>query len=203
MRIFEIDPGEKQSLPAAPNYSEEDIQKFTQLVSVDCSQYISALKIALKPLVRGFNSHSSMAFKGRSRDSRITYTDPEIVKYFNEAFAEAGIIANRTNTISTSTNVGEAGMFGTLYYLFPIDGFKFSWSPKIEDFGSAFGDTRLENLEEVYPNLMSESPVEYFHYTNGSLPEALHSRHEISIHGEYYAFRMDEPFSSMVKAIML
>lgn len=115
-----------------------------------------------------------------------------MVELFNEHFYNAGINANRSNSISTTSTAGAANSFGELFYIFPINGFKFSWSPLVFDFGGMFGEyIDAEDFLDAYPG--EGSLVDEFSYTDRYFDAALKSGNEINILGKYVAIEVEVP----------
>jgi hypothetical protein len=214
MRIYEIAPGKKvgfnpegddlDAMYALASKHNNPILKYAKMIERDCSDALSAMRTTHLPLWRGFNSPLGDIFKGRTRDKRITYTTQAVVETFNEELARAGIEANRSNSMSCTAKAIDANSFGDLYYIFPLNGFNFSWSSKIEDFGSVFGhyDTAF-GVMEAFNLDEDDSWVEAFDYKGYDFMSALRSGHEISINGEYYAFKAETPIFGQENQITL
>jgi hypothetical protein len=195
MRLYEIEdielnPGEKTEIHSAG----EGYDKYVPIIKKYCSESLQAMKQAGKPLLRGFTDEMRDAFVGVPRNNRITFTNKQIVQFFNEQFAEAGIIANRSNAISTTTTKGGAKGFGELYYLFPVNGFKFSWSPAIFDFGHEFAGMKVDEVIELFKQTGAKSIVDWLEFTDKDFVAALKSGNEISIYGRYVAIKILEPY---------
>lgn len=193
MRIYEIAPGEKQEI-------DDNIERYLQLVSSECTQALSAMKQAQKFLYRGYANQQALAFKGQSRnDRRPLSSEPSVAEKFDEMFDYAGIAAKRSNSIFCTSKFDDAGFYtnykpGTLggprkanniYMIFPIDGFQFSWASKTPDlFGdwSPYSDT---------PELMAynfDKIIDKFGISDQMFPAAIKSGNEVLISGQYYAF---------------
>jgi hypothetical protein len=200
MRIYEIDPGEKENI-----YDNSGgLERYATVIKRDCSESLSAMQLTGKVLYRGFRSAPSAAFKGASRDNRTPYSRRQFVKEFNSELAEIGIETNRTNSISTSSKSTDASIFGQLYYLFPIDGFKFMWSPRIDDFGDHFMDYDYLSLAKSSFGIpRNENFAAVLEYTDKDFAKALDSEHEISIHGQYYAIEVEQPVFGKEQGISL
>lgn len=195
MLISEIEHGKKVSFVDTHNRIVATIQK-------DCSQFIIASKATRMPLYRGVNGAPATIFKGRPRRDRRTYTEDELVKLFNIGFSELGIKANRTNTIACTSDAEIAGTFGSPFYIFPINGFEFSWSQKVDDFGAGFIDDDVYGIIAKY----QKNPIKLvkkYGFTDKNFNRALLSGHEINVLGEYYAFDAEnEVTQQMYKSIM-
>jgi hypothetical protein len=195
MRIYEFNefdselaPGEKMDF-LSTNASAND--KLILLIEKHCSDALQAMRQAHKPLYRGFRGSHGYAFIGAPRKARRTFTNKGVVDLFNEHFKRSGIKANRSNSISTTSAAGAANTFGDLYYIFPVNGFSFSWSPMVNDFGSIFGGYNLEEFHNAYPG--EGSLVDEFNYTDRYFDAALKSGNEINILGRYVAVEAERP----------
>lgn len=203
MRLHEIEAGQKVDktyIKPDPDMDKELVAsnpnfRFKDIIEVNCSDALSEMRKAQRALYRGFHTSSSDAFHGRSRDNRITYSSEAVVNHFNQACAAAGFKTNRTNSISCTSNPHNAGGFGDLFYLFPLNGFHFLWSKQIDDFGSVFMEAGTpEELDAMYNiDEREETWVDAFQYHTDNFVGALESGHEISIHGEYYAIKVETP----------
>lgn len=202
MRIYEINAGEKDDLTFLRGDPDIDAKlqkanpnlRFKELIEYHCSDALSEMRRVGLPLYRGFNSNTTDAFKGRPRENRQTYTSSEVVEAFNEQCRLAHVKTNRTNSISCTANNYDANTFGDLFYLFPMNGFGFLWSSKIEDFGAFFGDFGTPDDVDIAYNVDEhENWLVAFGYSDKNFGEALKSAHEISISGQYLAFRVETP----------
>jgi hypothetical protein len=185
MKINEIDPGEKIDISDTNN-----IYHFIDLIHTHCSEAIAGMKQANKFLYRGINGVPSM-FHGKPRSDRqpTNKNRTESQKMFDIALAKQGIEANRSNSIFCSGSVTQAMIYGLddndVYCIFPTNGFKFVWSPKVRDIvNDPDYNWRNRYEQEFYDRYVIRKD-----YTNQALGEAIKSGHEIMIAGEYYAIR--------------
>jgi hypothetical protein len=190
MRIYEIEHGEKQQV--MPGFSDEDV---FNVLRKNCSQAWDAMVKTKKMLFRGIDDKREI-IHAKTRINRTTATMPGPRQQIDAAFIELGFAALRTNSISTISSYGEAGNFGDVYIIVPKDGFAFTWSPVVEDFGTmtggAYDRDDLPKLMRKYEcDTVKELLVDVMRYTNKNLPAAIASGNEVSISGEYYALDAD------------
>jgi transcription antitermination factor NusG len=105
-----------------------------QTIGKECSTICDQYSSLDTYLYRGTKS-SSDAFKGKPFDERRAKdSNPILSNALNQAFADAGIEARRDNSIFTSSSISQAGIYGSTYVIFPVNGFSFSYSKSIKDF---------------------------------------------------------------------
>ena len=128
MKIYEIEdlePGDKNQL---------DTKGIINQLKTDCSDSISAMKTAEDFLYRGISTDMSDAFIGRSRENRKPIDLPQHYQDTIDLSMKAvGMEALRSNSIFCSGALSQAGCYGEIYIIFPVNGFKFSWSPIVKD----------------------------------------------------------------------
>jgi hypothetical protein len=186
MRIYEIEHGEKTQV--MPGYSDADV---FNILKKNCSQVWTAMVQSRKMLFRGMGEDREI-FHAKTRIDRTTATLDEPRKQIDAAFQQAGFKALRTNSISCISQYGEAGNFGDVYIILPKDGFAFTWSPIVEDFGTMTGgayyrDDLPKLMAHYEANSVKDLLINVMRYTNENLSAAIASGNEVSISGEYYA----------------
>lgn len=127
-----------------------------------CSEF---LKETAKPLYRGFNEddhQDRQSFIISSRNDRTPRdTSVAVQTFMDNLMKDAGLIATRSNSFFCTGAIDSARNYGDVYRIYPINGYKFSWSPIIQDFYTDF-DTFLKHAKAI------ENP-EYVLSINGSL----------------------------------
>jgi len=100
--------------------------------------------------------------------------------------------AHRGNSIFVTSDKSEAGeMYGRPFIIFPVNGFKFTWSKTHKDFFKSIEQNR--ELQEQILRLDMDSIQDihwfdnFFQFENTNLGQAFKSNHEVMITGEYYA----------------
>lgn len=207
MKIHEIEepinPGQKQQFDDSSN-----IDKYTSLIRKNCSDALSAMIETQKFLYRGYAFPQPLAFKGRSRNDRRPLSfDVQTQKMLDSMLANNGFEAIRSNSIYVTSQHTEAEFYtgyappgqgknkdsdsGNVYYVFPINGFKFTWAMKTSDLYGDFTETDRSWLKSPDP-IYRDKLIEKYGITNENFAGAVQSGNEILIHGEYYAFNVRE-----------
>lgn len=148
MRLFEL-----EELPT-------DIQTVWPVIKSQCSEFLSQ-RPQQSMLFRGLDDkyNKLTIFKSISRNDRQAKGTTQDFKAIFDAYLESkGIKANRTNSIPTSPNEYHAKRFGTVYMIFPINGFEWS-SQNLKDVGE-HGDSNLE-LDIPNFNMVEELEEKY------------------------------------------
>ena len=107
-----------------------DTNKLFDILDVECSEFISAMKQANKMLYRGTKSEETV-FEGRSYDDptsprRTKDSNREISDKFDDMLRQMGVKAVRSNSIYTTSDPGFASHYGwNVYIIFPKNGFDF------------------------------------------------------------------------------
>lgn len=207
MRINEIEAGEKVSFRndttssgynVAPEIDE--VKQILAVVAENCSESIDAMKQAKHYLYRGIQARgdvaNSIAFHGRSRENRKPLsTRPGMDETLNKGLRNSGMTAIRSNSIFCTSYPSAASSYGQLYLIFPKDGFKFTWNTLYGDFYTEYIYEQLErytpdrNMKYDKFNELADTPdfANEYGFKNTDFAQAVSSRHEIMIFGEYYA----------------
>lgn len=105
------------------------------IIKKDCSYFLENTNVDF-PLYRGiwYSDVNSNFKKMQVLTNRIPRnTKKEVTKILDESFNDLFKVKARTATLFCTGNEGFAGMYGDLYYIFPINKFDFIWSSKIKD----------------------------------------------------------------------
>jgi hypothetical protein len=148
MRLYELKPGRKKEFH--PSNTEEP-QSFTTFLA-NCSESIAAMREAKSFLYRGtYGAHD--IFLGRPRENRkTTDTSPTLQKEWDKIYTSAGFTALRSNSIFCSADIHVADSYGHSYIIFPINGFSFTWSPKIYDLYNHMQQHDINRPADLYVN---------------------------------------------------
>ncbi len=85
-------------------------------------------------MYRGITKTSADAVYGKPFEARKPKdSNATLHKILLDKMTEMGIKANRQNTTFMTGRYSQADGYGTVYIMFPVDGFDFSWSTKIGD----------------------------------------------------------------------
>jgi len=160
----------------------------------NCSQILKIYSQTQRVLYRGISGEASDIFFGRSPVNRTPVdTSPELHNLINKKLREFGFIACRDNSIFTSSHRMTADYYGSMYVIFPLDGFDYTWSPKIRDFFneiSGYGeyDIKTDNLE----NMTRKDFEKTFGYIqNQGIDVAIATEKEVMIRGQYLAISVN------------
>lgn len=186
----ELAAGEKQAHKG--HHADAAIAK----VRAECSDAIGAMLSSNKFLYRAFDNYPSDVFVAKTRDDRRPLgTDPLVFELANRAFLAAGFKATRQNTMSCTSNKQATEQFGDTFFILPVNGFAFHWSPLVYDFGTKFGlmmdQSTAKRLVKKYKD-HPEDFVEDFGFKDSDFTDALLKGYELSISGKYYAFSAED-----------
>jgi hypothetical protein len=168
--------------------SSEKIEEIFSFIDVHCSDFLKA-KAPGKFLYRGIHTDKDF-FLGSSPTDRKSMGQGVIKQKVLDTFlTRSGFTSLRSNSICTTPSRQRAAGWDTPYYIFPINGFSFAWSPKIDDIG---GDYDLYTWLKTYVGkAITGKDLELFEaiwqYSQTDLSGAMLSGHEITIHGNYVA----------------
>jgi hypothetical protein len=196
MRIYEIAPGEKESV-------DIEQEKILELLTRDCDYALTAMRKVKLPLYRGYKGQQLNAFKGASRQNRNPLSfDLNTAQQLDHMYKHYGFSALRSNSIFCTTKYSEAEFYtsyvpgegrpesriqSNVYYIFPCDRFKFTWASKTSDLYGDWGRSDTDLLDrEDYDAVLNKYGI-----TNKNFVAALQSGHEININGTYYAFNIE------------
>lgn len=104
------------------------LEPYIKILQKECSQAIAVYKQAGKVLLRG-SKNAPAAFVGKSWNQRNPKDSDKLgQELFDAALTKLGITALRSNSIFTSSTVEQAANYGSVYMIFPKNGFQFSWT---------------------------------------------------------------------------
>lgn len=125
--------------------NKED-DKLIAYIEKNCSEFLIELEKADSFLYRGFGMRqlerkAPKAFVSSSMVNRPPKDNQvEIQKRYDQNLKMAGFTALRSNSIFCTGDESNAGNYGEVYAIFPINGFSFTWSALIDDFIHEDGD---------------------------------------------------------------
>lgn len=157
MKIDELKHGQKKEFTPSNTKEHSSYSRFL----ADCSESIVAMQEAKKFLYRGLNlAEEYDVFKGRSRKNREAKdTSNKMQKAMDDLYMKAGFKALRSNSIFCSSEYNTAESYGDVYIIFPVNGFSFTWSPKIYDF---YNDMMKADIEDPSQLNISKKQAEKF-----------------------------------------
>lgn len=189
----------------------DDFENAWAKVEKDCSEAIIAVKAANNFFYRGHINKAPDIFIEQPRSDRRSLSTPKhISNYIDKWFEENGFDVRRSNSSFVTGSKGLATTYqrwmdkGSLAIVFPTDGFKFSWSPKVRDLFIKI----LPELDYDYKGLNPWNGVKAFNaigskilsdllkvskYQTDNIVDALKSRNEIMItNTKLYSFDADK-----------
>lgn len=132
-------------------HESEDRKENAQIVKTileECSDYVPYTKEGT--LYRGINgNHDSFLYQEYPSNRKPTHSTIILHDFLNDVFARKGFKTNRSNSIFCSGRSSDAATYGTVYVVFPKNGFNFLWSPKISDAYNnvdIFKETKLSKM---------------------------------------------------------
>jgi len=166
------------------NKSNDILKELADKIKNECSKFYSIFKRSNAVLYRGIRHNKPAAFESNSPTDRRPKDSGLVNTLKFDRFAEQlGIIAQRSNSIFTSSDEDQARIYGDLYVVFPKSSADFSWSHAKKDL-VLFAEKPLH-----FKDVQEFQQTYKLDQTN--LPEALFSEHEVLIHGKYIAVRHD------------
>lgn len=107
--------------------------KYFSIIEKECSQFVSEMKKAKRLLFRGIDAKHDV-FYGKPHVNRIpTDTNSGIQRKIDKLLLIAGFKALRSNSIFATSSVGQAEEYGEPFFIFPKNGYSFTWSSKHSD----------------------------------------------------------------------
>jgi len=165
---------------------------YYNVVRSQCSAYLSIRKTTRLRLFRGLNYHLD-AFKGRPYDNRRPmHSSRKQQNELDRLLQAAGFDALRSNSTFVTTQERDIELYGGVYEIFPVNGFKFTWSTVFRDLTLDVFDNKkkLKSYNKLIqdPKISIDEKIKSFGFTSENFEQAMRSGNEIYLRGEYYAF---------------
>lgn len=146
-------------------------------------------------------------FIGKPRMDRMPKdTFPAIHHALDKKLKAAGFLARRGNSLFVTSAEDRANSYGRKYVIFPLDGFKYTWTPIAQDLTSDLGlyDYSNSRFATDLQTLNAYAFVETYDFKNSSeLERALLNGNEVYIRGTYIAIYADSSlFLEVFKKLM-
>jgi hypothetical protein len=176
---------------------------FKNWIKENCNQYFKENSLDLLPLYRGISTRVSrdeyMLMAPRKdrypKDMRLSWH-----KYLDQLFLERTGWRARSQGIFATGNEVSAGYYGTVYIIYPADGYKYLWSPEVSDLYTDANQFEMKTGKYRYRQEMDmdrfipedEEMENHFReiiktYKNDGLVEGIRSGNEIMIKCARYA----------------
>lgn len=127
-------------------------------IKTECSNFIKDTRDTntSKPLYRGqrdeLPSQISIITSPPFREPRDT--NPLIHKIYDDYFTLSGFKAKRSNSIFATGSYEQASAYGKVYYIIPVNGYSFTWSPKVDDMLSGLSRSFFkDHYKQLFPNV--------------------------------------------------
>jgi len=171
-----------------PSITKEIMRNCRQIVQLYISQTDAFFYRGAK---RSDSSYKSVTIDDRKPRDTDRFTHDRMTT----AMKETGLKAHRGNSIFVTSKFDIARGYaeeprpnkpkeGKVYMIFPVDGFAYSWSPKIEDFFNDLEGGNIVGLED-YGSYAEQ--IKFLGYKSTGLGQALRDGNEVMISGTYYA----------------
>lgn len=193
MRLYEVSRIAPGSMIPVP----ENQSKIESVIRNHCSESLAACRSAKAVLYRGIKTAKENQFVGKPREDRVpTSSDPQTQLRVDYAFREAGFTALRSNSLFVTSKYSDAEIYSKgengIYVIFPVNGFTFTWSPRVNDFYTSEASDDAGNLNNNDNDAAKKKRADYlakWQYSKDNLDKAIKSANEILIHGRYIALR--------------
>jgi len=108
--------------------------KYFSIIDKECSEYVKVIKQAKEILYRGSDTYNTKAYYGKPHEKRKPMdTHDSIQAKFDAILDAVGFKAKRSNSVFCTSDYGQASNYGNVFYIFPKNGFSFTWSTKHGD----------------------------------------------------------------------
>lgn len=203
--LIGTDHGNEQSLRLRA------IKSLTKFINTNCSEFLGSVKESHQFLYRGILGPGNLGiFLGQSRSDRQVIAKTrgheganegqKVANMCDELLVAAGFTAVRGNSIFCNPVFNNAGLWGSVYIIFPINGFSFGYSLQFTN--STAEAYQYPPYSQKYPYQPSNDQVDYllahgfseeeaqeFAYKNSifhtNLAQAMEKNRDIWIHGKY------------------
>ena len=175
-----------------PSITKEIMRNCRQIVQLYISQTDAFFYRGAK---RSDSSYKSVTIDDRKPRDTDRFTHDRMTT----AMKETGLKAHRGNSIFVTSNFRHAAEYtergglynvGEVYIIFPINGFQYTWSPKVYDLYGAMLDGRIDlELDDTYGGSDADNfirQVKKLGYKSTDLEKALRLNCEVMIKGRYY-----------------
>jgi len=174
-------------------------QKIVEYIHKNCQEILMTYQQTNDCLYRGLSHDAGPIMIGKSNENREPVDTPkEIQNKVDSLLQGAGFKALRRNSIFCTSDIDRAEFFTKrhftqIYVIFPLDGFEYTWSSKIDDFSEYFGLVKADSgnhpdqmdVVSSFDNLDSIGFVEKYDYHNTNLSEAVLRQKEVMLRGGY------------------
>jgi hypothetical protein len=179
-----------------------------KLIREECKTACAAYQKTGLRLYRGVSSDRGTFIQGKPRtDRQALDMPPSVHRALDAAMKEMGFSAVRSNSLFATSNENEASSYGTVYVIFPTDGFDFTFYKDATDLFTQANEFLKDHNVKPFPShddgSASQESIDFFmdhleEFLNGCAPTnesfiaALESKHEVMLANcFYYGIRYD------------
>ena len=186
---------------------DDELDKIWETLKKDCSEYLSILKKikADSLLYRGTRRRiSDIIEKRKPRERRKPSDTPKVIHdELDELFKDEFGWEARSEGVFATSYISISSDYGEPYLFFPADGFKFVWSPEIEDLFAEIKQREIADETGVDPDMDSEDIVNVLEqivglYRDDKLTKGIMSGHEVMFKCKYY-YLVDFDFKEPIR----
>lgn len=147
---MELAPGQRRSVP--DNLKMSKI--YERLLAPNCSEIIDVYRYTRQFLYRGMKTDKNM-FRGTSRPHREPRdSSPDMTEIFDEMLRINGMEVVRSNSYFATSDLAHAREFGTVFIIFPVNGFKFTYTNEpdliLDNWRKLIDPKMMEQLDKAY-----------------------------------------------------
>lgn len=114
-----------------PHHSE--LASAIDAIKTDCSHYLDSLRLLGRPLYRGVDCLDETAHLDVQPSKKLSAMDSSVMNdIFNSHLASLGLLP-RKNVFYATSDVTMAAKFGIPFYIFPTDGYDFTYGKGVKD----------------------------------------------------------------------
>jgi hypothetical protein len=157
MRLFEIAP---EILPGyGKKFTLDNIDDAIERIKIDCSDAVIAMRESGHFLYRGMEYTHPEIFVARSRINRkALHSHALLSSMIDHALIAAGMSAIRSNSVFCTTNDSTANTYGDIFYIFPKNGFDFTYT-KHEDLFTGIEAIVDSEIKRIMGNPAFTKPI--------------------------------------------
>lgn len=188
MRFKELIENNAHRVRPTKNIDQNEISDF---IIKNCQPWIEATNLDY-PIYRGIrevrgDTSNKVSFVKRVRVNRKPKDSrPALHHAYNILLDHVGSYANRTNSLFVTGSRAAASEFGTVYMVFPIGNFNYTWSPYFTDWTREFRNEQIADL--LKPGILNKDVISaslsYYDNIHPQFKDAIKNKEN---------FRDDEP----------
>jgi len=151
---------------ALPDISRLPYQAIVERIKNDCSEFLH--ECGGRMLYHGENGVNilSRAFVGTSKERGPHDASLMMQKAVDAQLSEDGFSALRNDSLFCTGHGMTAAEYGTVFYIFPLDGYTYTWSKEIDDLCASYpiSNTKWKVFSELdkeyYDDMLAHGPTD-------------------------------------------